>query len=293
MLDAVTTALGPKEEESPPSEPEKSAAPDPKVEAEKAAAEVKEEELSPEELKRLSVKAQARYRGLVETVKKAEARASELEPKAAQFDVITKQIRETGLDQADLNVGFGIMTAMKRGDTFGAMAQIEPIYKRLLELTGGVLPKDLADEVEAKVMPETRARELATARAAAAQTAQLGQRAAQEAEARQAQELTAGVVNAVNEWEKGKAATDPDWKLKSPLIMQALRLSLVEGNRPKTTQDAVKMAESALAEVERTTRAFRPAPKAIKAPLSSGVGASSRSQAQPKNMLDIVNAALG
>lgn len=293
MLDAVSAALEPKAEGSPSSEPEKVVASDPKAEAEKTAAAVKEDDLSPEDLKRLSVKAQKRYRELVSERVKAEAEVSALKPKAEQYDLITRQIRETGLDKADLDVGFGIMTALKKGDLFGARAKLMPIYEQVMRLTGGVLPKDLADEVEAKAITEARARELATARAAAEANANRVTLAQQEHEARQTQTLTASVVDSVNAWEKAKAAIDPDWKLKSPLIMQALQLSLAQGNRPKSPQEAIAMADAALAEVNERTRAFRPPPKAVKAVVGNGGGASNRNQAAPKTMLDVVSGVLG
>lgn len=292
MLDAVTTALKPKSNEgSPSSEPGKVTASEPKAEAEQTSAKA-EANLAPEDLARLSMKANVRYRALVGQRDEAEAKAKELEPKAAQYDLITRQIRETGLDKTDLNSGFEIMTALKKGDMFKARDLLVPIYEQVMRLTGGVMPKDLAEEARAGQITEARAHELAVARAAAEQHANRQAMAQRDSEARGAAELATSVVDTVNAWEKAKAAIDPDWKLKSPEIMRAIELSLLKGNRPKSAQEAVAMAETALTEVSARLRSYRPAPKAIRA-VVGGVGASSRNVAAPKNMLDIVNQMIG
>ena len=291
MLDAVKAALDGKAEESPPSEPGKVEASDPKKEAEPTKAKA-EEQLSPEEQARLSIKAKARYQAIISQRDTAETRLKELAPKAEQYDVIVKQIRETGLDQADLNAGFELMTLLKRGDFFGAKAKLGPIWDQLTKLTGGVMADDLAADVAAGKLAEARARELSVARAAAQIGNQRQTAAAQASEQARAQELTRSTVDTVNAWEKTKAAIDPDWKLKAPEIMRSLKLSLLEGNRPATAQDAVAMAEKALEEVNTRFKAYRPAPRAIR-PVVGNVGASTRSNSDPKSVLDIVRSMTG
>jgi hypothetical protein len=291
MLDAVKAALDGKAEESPPSEPGKVEASDPKKEAEPTKAKT-EETLTSEEQARLSVKAKARYQAIISQRDTAETKLKDLEPKAAQYDVIVKQIRETGLDQTDLNAGFELMTLMKKGDFFGARAKLAPIWDQISKLTGGDVPKDLVEEIAAGKLSEARARELSVARAAAQIGNQRQQAAVQESERARSQQLTTATVDSVNAWEKQKAAIDPDWKLKAPEIMRSLKLSLLEGNRPATVQDAVAMAEKALEEVNTRFKAYRPAPRAIR-PVVGNVGASNRSNSDPKNMLDIVRSMTG
>lgn len=292
MLDAVQAALdGPKREESSPSG-EVKAEGESKPEAEEKPAEKAEDELSEVDLARLNQKTQKRIREQVKELKRLDKEVSEFKPKAEQFDLITTQIRQTGLDQNDLAVTFDIATALKRGDLFGARKLLEPIFVEVMKATGGILPEDIRKDVEAGQISQQRATELATARAASQQAAFQGRQAEEARQAAAARQLTDGVVTSVNDWERQKAATDPDWKLKAPEIMRSLELSLLRGQRPKSTAEAVQMAETALREVNERFKAYRPAPRAVRAVVSSG-GASRASTAEPKNMLDVINGALG
>ena len=293
MLDAVQAALDSEGKEDPAtSNPDKALAQAPKPAAEKVEGDKTEADLSDEDLKRLSQGVQKRIRSLVGERKKLETEIVGLKPKAEQLDHITSQIRQTGLDQSDLAVTFDIATALKRGDLFGARKLLAPIYEQVMRATGGVLPDDLRQEVQGGLMPVQRAQELAVARAAAQQAAFQGQQAQQRQAADSAQQLTNSVVNSVNDWEKAKAASDPDWALKKPEIMDALQLALLKGNRPKNEADALQMAEKALTEVNDRLRRYRPAPRAVRAVVSGG-GASPRNTAQPKSMLDVVSSVLG
>jgi len=293
MLDVVKAALDAPKEESPPSDPVKTVASETKAPIEPTKVEA-EADLTPEELARLPAKTKKRIQDLLGQRGESEARVKALEPKAAQYDLITKSIRDTGLDQADLNVGFELMTLLKKGDVFAARAKLEPIWDQVNRMTGGHLPADLNEEVAAGKLAAERASELAVARAAAEVGVNRQRMAASEAEAREAQALNSTVVDTVNAWGQKKAALDPDWKLKLPEVTNALKLALLEGNRPKNAAEAVKMAETALEEVNARFRAYRPAPRAIKAVVgATGASKGSSNPAGPKSMLDVVNAALG
>lgn len=292
MLDAVTAALDKEKEASPASDPEKVVAAAEAAKTEPAKALEDEADLAPDELARLNAKTRKRIDTFIEQRREARTRISELEPKAKQYDVIVDQIRATGLDQGDLNAIFEIGTQLKQGNLFEARKLLEPIWDQVNERTGGKMPADLIAEIAEGKLAAERAQELAVARAAA----QVGQYRQQADVQRQAQERTEAavrsVVESVNAWARQKAAIDPDWKLKSSEIRDALKLSLLEGNRPQSAQEAVQMAEKALEAVNARLRAYRPAPKAIRTPIG-GSGASTRSNpAEPKSMLEAITAAL-
>lgn len=292
MLDAVQAALDAEDtEEAATSKPgETEGELKPAVEGEVKAKD--DSELSELDLSRLSLKAQKRIRGLVKDLGKADTKAAEFEPKAKAYDTITTQIRETGLDQNDLSVTFDIATALKRGDAFRARQLMAPIWEAVNNATGGVLPDDLAAEVQGQKLSYSRAQEIAVARAAAAQTARQGQVHRERQEATNAQQLRDGAVNSVNDWERTKSASDPDWKLKAPEIMRSIKLSLLEGNKPKSPAEAVAMAERALADVNERFRTYRPAPRAVRAVVSGGGASRSNSDPAPKSMMDVINASL-
>lgn len=246
-------------------------------------------ELSELDLSRLQLRTQKRIRELVKESKQSEAKVAEFEPKAKAYDTITNQIQATGLDKDDLGVTFDIATSLKRGDAFRARELLTPIWNAVNRATGGILPDDLAQEAREGKISVARAQEIAVARAAANQAASQGRVSRERQNAQAEQQLREGAITSVNEWERVKAASDPDWALKAEEIDRSLRYEILKGNRPKSPAEAVAMAEKALTEVNARLSRYRPAPKAVRAVVSGGSGSSRNSDPAPKNTRDIIN----
>ena len=99
-------------------------------------------------------------------------------------------------------------------------------------------------------------------------------------------------MNAIDAWEKQKAASDPDWHQKQPEISEQVELAIErktrELGRPywPTPEEAVKLSEDALETVGKRYKRFAPKPRAIDPPVTPG--ASPRSTAAPKSTMDII-----
>jgi hypothetical protein len=196
-------------------------------------------------------------------------------------------VQEAGLETQEINTLFDIGKALKTGELRKAHDLIKPVFDSLQQALGHVLPNDLDVRVKQGEISEADARALATARADAA-VARTNADRVQQAEAKRQKETqnqthVAAVQSAVTEWETSKAKADPDWKLKQPLVTQAIELAIHRQGYPKTTADAVKISETALAEVNKTFGQLAPRKQEVK-PVAGT--ASSAATSAPKTMLE-------
>lgn len=291
MLTAVKAALS-KTEKAPASEEKKEpksedAKPgDAKKEGEEG--EGDEDDLTDEELTRLKPKTKKRIDTLLADRATRDQQIEALKPKAEQFDKLVTWVREADLNSNEVNDLFAIGKDLKSGNLRGAYDRIKPVFDSLQQALGHVLPTDLETRVKQGEISDADARALAKARADAvvANTNAERTRAASDKRAQESQSQThiAAVQGAVTEWETSKEKADPDWKLKQPQVMREIKLAIHEQGYPKTTADAVKIADAALAEVEKTFSRLTPQRREVK-PVTD-VSASSRAATAPKTMLE-------
>lgn len=296
MLDAVKAAIAPKEE-SPSSESTdeaaKAAADDSKKELDDA------EELSADELKAVGQKVQRRFKYLSDKVKAKDGEVESLRPKAAEFDKIDTFIKQAGLSNDEVGEVLQI-GALLKSDIPKAYERIAPIWNALQSYMGNVLPPDLKQQVDQGYITEVHARELVKARngeaTARRQAETLTARQQADQQQREIMEATGKTVSAIETWEAAKAAKDPDWHEKqaevSELVELAIRKKTDELKRPwfPTSDEAIKLSEDALKTVEKRMKRFAPKPAEIKTVTG---GASTRSTAAPKTMLEVVRMAAG
>jgi hypothetical protein len=284
MLDAVLSAIKPEDAEtSPSSAPVAEGSTDTQPDGAKSPA--ADPDLSEAEINSLHHKTKKQVQKLLSQRRDLEYNVSTLRPKAEQYDAIAEHIRKTGLNSSDLDNLFEIGTLMKKGDLFAAREKLMPFVQAIMEATGGVLPPDIEAARREGKLSDQHARELAEARSRNAlnqhQNAYRQQADTQEG----ARQFLGHVVNAVNDWESVKRRSDPDWALKAPEIKEQLEHAIkVRGIEPRTVQDAIKMAEDALAVVMQRRAQYRQPPRAIRS--ISGVPQASITAGPPKSMLD-------
>lgn len=294
ILDAVKAALKPKEK-APASEDKDPKQPDPtKPDAAKEGeGEEGDGDLTDEELSRLKPKTKKRIDTLLAERAERDKTITELQPKAQQFDKLVEWVREADLSQDEVNQLFDIGKNLKQGNLRAAYEQMTPVYENLRRALGEVLPDDLQQRVARGEIDEATAKRLATAETDKAIAQRQAQRTTETVNRQREQQATETHVNAVKtavtEWENSKAKADPDWKLKQGLVTQAIELAVHRQGFPKTTADAVKMSEAALAEVNKTFAQMSPRKKEVQAVTDV---ASSRSTAVPKTMLEAAKAGL-
>lgn len=294
MLDAVKAAIAPKDATPASKSPESTPAEGEDPDSTKAKAET-DDELSPEEVKALSARTQQRFSKLTKNLKAASAEIESLKPKAAEFDKIDTYVRNAGLSSQDV-AGTLEIAAMLRSQPAQALARLLPIVQQLQSMTGETLPADLQQRVDQGYLTEADAKTLAKAQAdarfATSRVTAVTEQQQAEARNREFRDLTTNTVDKVTSWEAQQAARDPDWHLKRDNVAELVELAIErkqrELGRPyfPTADEAIKLSADALKTVNDRTKRFGPRPQEIK-PLVSG-GASPRSTAAPKTMLDVV-----
>jgi len=82
------------------------------------------------------------------------------------------------------------------------------------------------------------------------------------------------------------SASDPDYKAKAPSVRRAAQALLFErGGTISSVQEALEITKSAYDEVNRTMRAFQPAPRATH-PQPNGATQTPSARAAPKTLME-------
>jgi hypothetical protein len=298
VLSAVKAALEPDQEGSPDSANLGTEKKSPETAAKDGAeGDDDSEDFTEEEKARLSRKAKSRFHKLTGEVGDLKTKVADIEPKAQRFEQLVQFCNDAGLNADEVNRTFDVARAIKQ-DPLKAFEMLTPVYEQLRQLVGEVLPDDLQQAVNVGQITEAHARELARSRSAATLREQQLQRVEQRQNVeRQRKDVTdkwQSAANATTEWENSKAKSDPDWKLKQPRVIELIELDLLKRqqknqNFTPTIEEAITMANAALAKVNEEMKRLRPAPKAMN-PITE-VG-STRSEAKPKSALEAAKAGL-
>lgn len=300
MVDAVKAALAPKTAVSPTAQ-----TPDPKADTAKADPvkgaedEDKDDPLSDDELKQLSVKTQRRFRHLNNEVKTRGSLIEQLTPKASEYDRLDKFVRDNGIPASDVRKTFEV-AAMIRNDPMAAYQQLLPLMQSLEVAIGNVLPPELQQQVDAGFL--TREHALALTRSAS-DAAWKSQRLERVQSERQQDDLRRGLqtqldtaVQSVDSWETSQATKDPDWKFKQPEIAERLELlttkkRMAEPDWVPTAQEALSMTQQAYADVTEKLKRFMPRPTEIRRNAAAG-GTPPGAKPAPTSMLEAIRGAV-
>lgn len=305
-LDAVEEALSKGvDAESPSATSNRSEETDPQPDGVEKAPEDDNGEISDEEKRQMSPRAQERIRDLAAQKNAARAEVerltAEMEPvraKAANFEALTSYLTENGISAKEANNALEITRLIKGHDYGRALEIVAPIYGELVRRTGGVLDNDLREDVRLGHITVERAQEIQRGRASELTAREREQnRAAREEQSRQTAEQRryAGFVDEVardaDAWAKEKADSDPDWNQKADLVAAQVNVIITAEGFPKSKAEARKISERALAEVEKRIGAFRPKPTAINPARHTG-SASARDLPPPKTALEALERGL-
>jgi len=306
LMDVVNTTLGGGQEEAPTSMEHGSEEPDPNTPDDDQ--EQQSDELSEEELARLSERTQKRFRELVEQRRSAESKVQQfqmeldaLKPKAQRMDELLGYMQTNGIAPEHLNNALGIVSMINRGDYQSALPVLENLVQQIRHAAGEILPPDLQREVQLGYITEARAKELHKARLSEHRAREMAQMQAQQTAAerhqQQLQTLVNSAASAADEWSREQAKSDPDWNLKQDRITEKVelelhrRLQMGPENYPRTREEVRALLDQCRKQVEDEIRRYRPAPRPSK-PFPTGGNASPHSAAKPKSLMDAVNMAL-
>lgn len=299
MLSAVKAALKPQEKSPASDEPGSKSEEAPAAEAPKAEGEGAEtDDLTADELSRLKPKTRKRIEFLSGEVKARDDQIAEAAPKAEKFDQIQRFVHEAGLSAEEVNQGFGMMRDLKLNPV-RAYETLRPILTQLEGILGITLPDELQQQVQRGELTEAHARELSRSRATATVTGRVLQETEQrqiaERQRREFETNVDDVSKAVTEWENAQSKGDPDWKLKQPRIQALVENAILRKQAAKpdyfpSKDEAIKMSKDALEAVEKELKPLAPRRREINQPGSDA--GSSRTVAEPKNMLEAVKQGL-
>jgi hypothetical protein len=295
LLDSVTAALGSQEKGQSPSperDPADPAAPQ-AVEGQQPNADDPLGELTDEELKRYGPRTQRRIEFLLHKRKEAEQKAEVLEPKAKAYDQIADFAKQNRLTQDEVGIILELGADI-RNNPEKAFERLTPIYRKLAESVGAVLPDDLQEKVDLGYMTKDSAAELAKLRSTTSRNEmRLKEQSEQTEQERQRQVDLAHVGECrktANAWEAARKGSDPDWNLKQEEIGRRVRLAVLENGYPQSQDGVTRMLDGILTDVNSWLGRLRPKPVERRPVIGT---ASSRSNAEPKSALEAAELALG
>lgn len=226
------------------------------------------------------------------------AERNALREPAENYRKITDYMQANNLSGAEVAEGFEIMGLLKSGDMANLAKARDWFADRLQALNehlGEALPEDLQQKVNEGLVDEGVAKELARERSQRSHLERQNSERSQQDEQRDARErakqLSIEMGTAVQKWEDGIRAKDPDYATKKAKLVETQALAIVarEGKKPQNADDAVALVDRALREVNENLKVFAPKPKPI---TPSPAGMSARTTTAPNSIRDVVDAAL-
>lgn len=163
----------------------------------------------------------------------ARAEVETLRGDAERFQSISEFMRENSVSSQDAAQALEI-AGLIQTDPEAALRHLQGLVTALSQKVGAVLPSDLEEDVRYGRITQERANELARTRARAQSQEDLAARERERAqqvaqEQREARERDAKIAHVKalavigNEIAAKAAQSDPDWKLKEPLVAERLR----------------------------------------------------------------------
>lgn len=268
-----------------------------------------EDEISPEDLNRLNAKTRKRIdtllterREMSGELSSVKAELDKLKPDAEAHKQVRTFLSESNLSAKDAGTALQLAAALVN-DPEAAYAELQKIMASLETRIGAKLPDDLAEDVRLGHITEARARELSRARAGqnmAAQRAEqertIRQREADEqrkaAEAEAQQKVVRDLAVYGDELTAQRVQSDPDWKLKQPLVVDRLKLDIAENGMPKDRADFKKRFDTAVKSATEFLQTVNPTrPRRTVVPNESA-GSTGQNTAPPKSAQEAVLRAL-
>jgi uncharacterized protein (UPF0147 family) len=220
----------------------------------------------------------------------------QLSAPAQNWNQLQNWVESSGLTQDDFTQGLAVM-AMCNSNPIKAIEVLRNIaddMEKQIGLTGD-LPEDIQRRLDAGLIDDETARELARARATQnfhSQRERESMRRSQlERERLQVEAQANAAGQAVTAWERQWQQTDPDYQKLQPFVeAEIVRLMNVEGI-PANADDAVKQAQKALDNVRKNVSGIRPnqQQREIKPPTG---GHSPNLTAKPKSSFEAAKMAI-
>jgi len=227
---------------------------------------------------------------------------NELRPDAEKFRSMQSFMQANNLTGEEVAEGYDIMALLKsneHGNLQKARTWFAERLQGLDSVLGNTLPDDLRQKVDDGLVDEEVARELAQQRSRADLLShQSRQRQASEDADRQTEQEARAMQDArdmglaVQDWENGIKAKDPDYsEKKAGMVEDQVRAIIMKrgGKHPTTQQEALDLVKEAYGNVNDTIKSITPKPRPM---TPSPAGMSVRATTAPATLQDAVRAGL-
>lgn len=217
---------------------------------------------------------------------------------AEAYRNITGFMDQHGLTGDEVAEGFDVMAKLKSRDPKSlveARAYFADGLARLDSVLGNALPPELQEKVDAGLMDEEDAQELARSRATEKlQTQRLEERETADAAAtakRNTVEAARANATAVEGWEAQQKAADPDYSKKARLVEKTC-FAIVQrtGKVPTTPEESLELCNAALKEVNDELKSMLPKRKPVDT--RGPQGSSAVPTPEPKTLKDAIASAV-
>ena len=308
FTDAVLSALekpevAPASKDSPGDDAEEKAE-KPAADKEGDAGDPDPDELSEKEMAALSERTRNRISTLLnerkdvsEKAKGLEQEIEKLRPEAESYRKVTEFMRENSLTAQDAGQALHL-AGLINSNPAEAFEALKPIMAKLAEQAGAVMPQDLAEDVRLGRITQTHARELAQARAqnvlSKRQASAESERRAQEAKDRESSEKARHVqtlMAAADQMATDRMQSDPDWKIKEPLVVDKLQIDLSKNGMPKSQDELRQRFDAVVKDVTAYLLKVAPRDRPALKPTES-VSSPNRAKTPPKDATEAVLRAL-
>jgi len=254
--------------------------------------------ITDDEFKKLPENVRQRIGHLNARAKKAER---QLEENATQvetfkdsherFSQLTTFVEQNNIQPENVTKAFDMMAQLSKGDYDGFLAQVMPWVDLAQQATGKAYAPDLQERIDNGYLTEEAAREITQSRRKAEQAEGRAQQHETKLQAKTAEETQVEnldkIVSAVNAREAELRSSDPDYAQKSARVKAAMEFAMKRGGVPKTPAEGVEMVNDAYALIGQS----KPAAPKLPTPPRPSSSTSTRGQAIPKSLNDVISQA--
>jgi hypothetical protein len=256
-----------------------------------------EDEPPEEELKGMAAKTRRRVQALLKQRSDLRGQLDALKTPADRWNHFDGFLRQNKLAAEDVNMLLGIGASLRRNDHASFLKGVMPYVTLAQEALGLVVAKDFQPRIEAGEMSEAVAKQMTAERLKNLRLqneADFAEKNRQtEAQQRQAADTARSLETAINNWEAGIKAQDPDYDRKATMVMRASEALILRRGRPNNVQAAVALAKAAYDEVNADIRRMAPAPRpTAPAPAAAARSTMNGASHEPKSMREAAEMAL-
>ena len=250
------------------------------------------DEISPEELAKLSQSAKRRINKLNNQRKRLQGELQRVQPSAQAADQVTKYLRDNDISREDFLMTLELASAMRRGDFRTFYEGVKPYMKLAEEYLGHSLPPDLQQQVQQGHMTTQAAAMYSRERMdrAMAQTNATRQQAAlQQHQQLSSQKVLADqVAAAVNLWEANVIGSDPRYAAKKPAVQSTMLALAKEYGPPRSPENGVQLAQEAYRRVNEQYKLWAGPQRQATSRVPSSTGRTAGAAPEAKTLLEAV-----